>query len=426
MKRLILAVLICFAVTAALAQTQQTATDYVARRLQIPLLDAPQKAPNASVSVSGNPGPATYYYWIITNALAGASSPAGPFQIGNAPNTLTGANFNQISWLSAPGAITYDVLRTSTQSPPAGVCNCAVATAVATTLALDQSNSLNAYTVSPLDISTLQWIVTTESVSVGVSQISFRVGGVLKFSIASSAAAGTGVTPFSAPAHQFLISVSAGGIFSSAQPASTDLSDAASLATASSTNTFTNKNIDAEGAGNTITIPVKVWLPAAGCNNATASTFWDLPTATPAAAACVNGTNTQKGVLDFADTAGGFSAQNTLLLPSDFTGNIDARIIWLTTATAGNAKWSLSTICTDVSATAGDDPAFNTASTVTTAAPGTANRLQTSSIAAVTITGCSAGQILHAKLFRDGADAADTITATARLYGVELTIRRSM
>lgn len=194
----------------------------------------------------------------------------------------------------------------------------------------------------------------------------------------------------------------------------------------SHTGVATGLTMDAEGTGNVITIPVKVWLPAAGCNNATASTFWDLPTATPAAAACVTGTNTQKGVLDYADTAGGFSAQMTELLPADFSGNIDARIIWFTTATTGNVKWSLSTICTDVSATATDDPAFNTASTVTTAAPGTANRIQTSSISAVTITGCTAGQLLHVKLFRDGNDGADTIAATARFYGLELTIRRAM
>jgi hypothetical protein len=195
---------------------------------------------------------------------------------------------------------------------------------------------------------------------------------------------------------------------------------------ASGTATQTNKTIDAEGTGNTITIPVKVWLPGGGCNNATAAPFWDLPTSTPAVAACVTGTNIQKGVLQYPDTSGGFSAQNTILLPADFSGTIDARIIWRTSATSGNAKWSLSTICTDVAATVTDDPAFNTASTVTTAAPGTTLRIQTSSITGVTATGCAAGNLLHVKLFRDGNDAADTIAATAEVIGVELTIRRAM
>jgi hypothetical protein len=204
-------------------------------------------------------------------------------------------------------------------------------------------------------------------------------------------------------------------------PTSTD-----TLAGKATTDTFTNKTIDAEGTGNTITIPVKVWLPGAGCANTTAASFWDLPTSTPAVAACVTGTNIQKGVLQYADTSGGFSAQNTILLPADFSGAIDARIIWRTSATSGNAKWSLSTICADVAATVTDDPAFNTASTVTTAAPGTTLRIQTSSITGVTATGCAAGNLLHVKLFRDGNDAADTIAATAEVIGVELTIRRAM
>lgn len=197
------------------------------------------------------------------------------------------------------------------------------------------------------------------------------------------------------------------------------------VATSANTATFTNKTVDVEGTGNTYTMPFKVFLSAAGCNNATAGSFWDLPTSTAAVPACVTGTNTQKGVLDFADS-GPFVAQNTLILPADFTGAIDARIIWTTSATSGNAKWSLATICTDVAASATDDPSFNTASTVTTAAPGTANRVQTSAITGVTATGCSAGNLLHLKISRDGTDGSDTIGATARLVGVEVTIRRAM
>jgi hypothetical protein len=188
---------------------------------------------------------------------------------------------------------------------------------------------------------------------------------------------------------------------------------------------FTNKTYDVEGTGNVFTSIHKTYFAAAGCNNTTAASFWDLPTATPAAAACVTGTNTQKGVLDFADTSGGFSAQTNMLLPADWSGTVDAKIIWSTTATTGNAKWSLSTICTATDATETDDAAFNTASTVTTAAPGTASRIQTSSITTVTVTGCAAGEYMHLKIFRDGNDAADTIAATARLFGIEISTRRA-
>jgi hypothetical protein len=137
----------------AMAQTSQTASDYVAKRIQLTLSNAPQPVPNASVFVSGNPGPATYYYWIVTQTSVGASSPAGPFQVINAPNTLTVSNFNQISWTIVPGS-TYDVLRTSNTGPPFGACNCAVATAVVGNSVSDQSNALIPYTLNTLDPST--------------------------------------------------------------------------------------------------------------------------------------------------------------------------------------------------------------------------------------------------------------------------------
>ena len=178
----------------------------------------------------------------------------------------------------------------------------------------------------------------------------------------------------------------------------------------------------------------KLWLPAAGCVNTTAGSMWDLPTSSAAAAACVTGTNVQKGVLDYADTSGGFSAQNTLALPSDWTSNVlpDVQLYWTTSATSGNAKWTVTFVCTDVGASATDDPAFPTSgngfNTVTTAAPGTANRVQTSTITSATLpSSCVSGtkSLLHLKVFRDGNDAADTISATARLIGAELTFRRA-
>ncbi|HEY4678811.1 MAG TPA: hypothetical protein VIJ01_16715 [Candidatus Angelobacter sp.] len=154
MKRVLLFA-ICYLPIALFAQTSQTGSDYIGKRVQLTLSNAPQPVTNASVFVSGNPGPATYYYWIVTQTSLGASSPAGPFQAGNAPNVLSGSNFVQISWATAPGGATYDVLRTSNTGPPFGACNCAVATAVAGNSVNDQSNALNSYTVNTLDPSTL-------------------------------------------------------------------------------------------------------------------------------------------------------------------------------------------------------------------------------------------------------------------------------
>lgn len=189
------------------------------------------------------------------------------------------------------------------------------------------------------------------------------------------------------------------------------------------TDTLTNKTMDAEGTGNVLTIPRRLWFPAAGCNNATAGPIWDLPTSNAAVAACVTGTNTQKGVLEFADSAN-LSAQTTYLLPSTFTGAIDAKIKWVTTATTGDVVWQLGTVCVADAET--DDPSFNTASTVTDTAKGTTLQTNDATITGVTATGCAAGELLHLKIFRDSAHASDTLAATARLIGVELVIREAM
>lgn len=195
------------------------------------------------------------------------------------------------------------------------------------------------------------------------------------------------------------------------------------VTTAASTTTLTNKTLDVEGTGNVITIPKRLWFPAAGCNNATAGSVWDLPTSNPAVAACKTGTNTQLGVLDFAD-ASNLSAQLTYKLPSTWSGAIDANIKWMTSATSGDVVWQFSTICVADAET--DDPAFNTASTVTDTAKGTTNQTNDATITGVTATGCAAGELIHLKIHRDSAHASDTLAATARLIGVELVIREAL
>ena len=195
------------------------------------------------------------------------------------------------------------------------------------------------------------------------------------------------------------------------------------VATADSTTTFTNKSIDCEGTGNTCTIPNRAWYQAAGCNGSTAGPIWDLPSSAPAVAACVTGTNTQKGVLDFANGSD-LSAQITHKLPSTWTGTVDANIKWFTAATTGDVVWQIQTICVADAET--DDPAFNTASTVTDTAKGTTNQTNDASITTVTVTGCAAGELMHVKIRRDSGHASDNLADTARLIGVELVTREAI
>lgn len=187
--------------------------------------------------------------------------------------------------------------------------------------------------------------------------------------------------------------------------------------------TLTNKAYDTEGIGNVLTISRRVWFPVAGCNNATAATIWDLPPTNAASAACVTGTNTQKGVLDFADGAN-LSAQMTYLLPTTLTGTVDARLKWFSATTSGDVVWQLATICVADAET--DDPTFNAASTVTDTTKGVANQTNDALITGLTITGCAAGELLHLKVQRDSGHASDSMAGTARLIGVEITVRESL
>lgn len=194
--------------------------------------------------------------------------------------------------------------------------------------------------------------------------------------------------------------------------------------TAAGTITFTNKTLDAEGTGNLLTIPERKWLEAATCDNATPATDWSLPTGTARPApACITGTNTQRGALDFDDT-NDENAQTTIRLPTDFTGAIDAVVFWQSTATTGNAVWQVQTICVADAETG--DPAYNTASTVTDATKGVANQFNSASLTGITITGCTANEVLFFRIRRNPADAGDTLGATARLIGVEVTVRRAI
>lgn len=198
----------------------------------------------------------------------------------------------------------------------------------------------------------------------------------------------------------------------------------AAYITASSSTTFTNKTFNAESTGNILTFPVKIWIPAAICNNATpASHGWSFPTSNPGVPACQTGSNTQFGTMDFADSAD-LSAQYHLRLPSDWTSTVDVAIKWFTSATSGDVVWQIATICVADAETS--DPAFNTASTVTDTAKGTTLQENDASITTVTVTGCAAGELMFVKVKRDAAHASDTLAATARLIGIEITYRRAI
>jgi hypothetical protein len=191
-----------------------------------------------------------------------------------------------------------------------------------------------------------------------------------------------------------------------------------------STGTFTNKTIDAEGTGNTITLPFKINLVAAGCDASTAGTAWDLPTANAMGKACL-GTGVRFGALTAADGATS-TAYNHMRVPPDFTGAVDIIVEYTgDTSSANNVRTQVSIAC----AGENDDllsPTFNTASAQNTAGPTTAGQKKTATFSAVSITNCAPGEHGFLKLERIGADGSDTYTGVAQYLNVEITARRAM
>lgn len=168
----------------------------------------------------------------------------------------------------------------------------------------------------------------------------------------------------------------------------------------------------------------KVYITAAGCNNATASTSLDLPTANAPTPICI-GTTTTSGLLGFADAATQVATIH-YRLSSDWTatGGVDLDLIHTgDTSSVNNIRWQVSTACVadteDLIA-----PAYNAASASNNAGPTTAGQRRTVTFTGVAVTNCAASETLYIKLERVGADAGDTYAGVARLHSAVLTLRR--
>ncbi len=195
--------------------------------------------------------------------------------------------------------------------------------------------------------------------------------------------------------------------------------------TAASSNTFTNKIINAESTGNVITLPFTVFWPAAVSDNSVPySPLWSCVSGASApTAANIAGSNITSAELEFVDGATN-SIWISFVLPSDWTGALDLRIFWRSTATSGNVVWQVQT--GGVVDGGVVDVSLNAAQTVTDAAQGSASRFNTASLSSLTLTGLVAGGWMWLRLFRDPSHASDTLGASAFLLGAEMKYRRAM
>jgi len=194
--------------------------------------------------------------------------------------------------------------------------------------------------------------------------------------------------------------------------------DTTHVATDTNTLTFTNKTVDAEGTGNVYTRPFYVEFTP-GCNNAAASNgAFDVPTSSAATFSCF-GTGTTHGAADFVDgSTTGISGHFTL--PQGWAGNMDARIYWFGGISSANAvRFSVQTGCVADTEAVSTGPSYNTASASNTAYTGTANQRKTTTLSAIAMTNCSAGEEMYFALQRIGGDAGDTYAATAEVLSIQ-------
>lgn len=187
--------------------------------------------------------------------------------------------------------------------------------------------------------------------------------------------------------------------------------------TANSGCTWTNPTGVAGNPTLSCTLPSHVWREAAYCNGSTTGPGWDMPSSNAPVPACLTGTHTNQGTLNFAD---GEVASFGDLLPSDWTGPLTSNIIFSSSSNSGTVIFTIATSCSAIGAT--DDAAFNTANAYATVTLSSANVLSTAT-ATLTTTGCAAGDIIHYQITRATDTASDTAVA---VRGVEFVYERVM
>lgn len=111
----------------------------------------PRSVSQINASVIGVQGNQNYTYFVIATYPIGTSGVFTSASVNKANSTLSGSNFNRVTWGLIPGATSYVVLRTTTQNFPAsGTCtSCLIASADTDGLVDDVSNTtLGNYTLS--------------------------------------------------------------------------------------------------------------------------------------------------------------------------------------------------------------------------------------------------------------------------------------
>lgn len=202
------------------------------------------------------------------------------------------------------------------------------------------------------------------------------------------------------------------------------INNSQTVVSTSSVDTLTNKTIDAEGAGNSITIPFIVNYRAGLCQAGTASLGFSNYTSSGPTATCLLSSSTVIGAAAFVDGSTN-TVQDHFRLPSDWTGNIDLQAVWTSTMTNNQVFWEMRTAC--ISSGTFSAQTFNAYQNVFSGAPSFAGDFTEASQSALTVTGCTANSQFFFEFARNGSHPTlDTHLGNANLIDLMFTMRRAL
>lgn len=162
---------------------------------------------------------------------------------------------------------------------------------------------------------------------------------------------------------------------------------------------------------------------AATCQSGTASLGFSAFTTSSAVANCQISTSTVQGVASFVDNST-MSVQGHFPLTSDWTGAVNANIVWNSSITANDVVWKIRTGC--VANAESMAVTWNAFTTVTDTAQAIASQKNEATISTISVTSCAAGEEFYWEFVRDPANAADTLASTANLVTLQFVIRRTL
>jgi hypothetical protein len=168
------------------------------------VFNAPPPPPVTTINyqVTGNPGTANAYYWVVAKYPSGNAVPNSVYAL-NIPSSLSASQYVTIRWnppssrgVSVSFVPSYDVLKTSTPNIPGGNCNCALVTNTTATSFQDQGGGFSSYTVSSQGVA--RGTITLDNLDASSPQFVFNPpvsgGGGIGGSITSGqVAVGSGV-----------------------------------------------------------------------------------------------------------------------------------------------------------------------------------------------------------------------------------------